>query len=84
MPAEVDYVEVRHTLDEISPYGKTKTGGVAKSQIEMLTNSATRVPTSSTMAITVQPVYSRKFVHEGFNLESFASGELLLSRGGFI
>lgn len=84
MPAEVDYVEVRHTLDEISPYGKTKTGGIAKSQIEMLTNSATRVPTSSTMSITVQPVYSRKFVHEGFNLESFASGELLLTRGGFI
>jgi hypothetical protein len=84
MPAEVDYVEVRHTLDEISPYGATKVGGIAKSQIEMLSNAATRVPTSSTMSITIQPVYSRKLVHEGFNLESFASGELLLTRGGFI
>jgi hypothetical protein len=84
MPAEVDYVEVKHSLDEISPYGKTKTGGITKSQIEMLNSSSTRIPTSSTLAITVQPVYSRKFVHESFNLESFASGELLLSRGGFI
>ena len=50
----------------------------------MLSNAATRVPTSSTMSITIQPVYSRKLVHEGFNLESFASGELLLTRGGFI
>ena len=84
MPAEVDYLEVKHTLDELSPYGRTKTGGRTKSQIEMLSNSATRIPTSSTMSITIQPVYSRKFVHENFNLESFASGELLLSRGGFI
>jgi len=84
MPAEVDYLEVRHSADEFNPYGNTKTGGQAKSQIEMLSNAATRVPTSSTMSITVQPVYSRKFVHENFNLDSFATGELLLARGGFI
>ena len=84
MPAEVDYLEVRHSADELNPYGNTKTGGQAKSQIEMLTNAATRVPTSSTMSITVQPVYSRKFIHENFNLDSFATGELLLTRGGFL
>jgi hypothetical protein len=84
MPAEVDYLEIRHSADELNPYGKVKTGGLAKSQIEMLTNAATRVPTSSTMSITVQPVYSRKFIHENFNLDSFATGELLLTRGGFL
>jgi len=84
MPAEVDYIEVKHSADELNPYGKMKTGGVTKTQSEMLTNAATRVPTSSTMSITVQPVYSRKFIHENFNLDSFASGELLLTRGGFL
>lgn len=84
MPAEVDYVEVVHSADEINPFGRTKTGGIAKSQIEMLNNAATRVPTSSTFSITVQPVYSRKFIHENFNLDSFATGELLLTRGGFL
>jgi len=84
MPAEVDYLEVKHSADELNPYGKMKTGGVTKTQSEMLTNAATRVPTSSTMSITVQPVYSRKFIHENFNLDSFATGELLLTRGGFL
>ena len=84
MPAEVDYLEIKHSADELNPYGRSKTGGQAKSQIEMLSNAATRVPTSSTMSITVQPVYSRKFIHENFNLDSFATGELLLTRGGFL
>jgi hypothetical protein len=84
MPAEVDYIEIKHSLDELQPYGRMKTGGISKTQAEMLSNSATRVPTSSTMSITVQPVYSRKFIHENFNLDSFANGELLLTRGGFL
>ena len=84
MPAEVDYLEVKHSADELNPYGKMKTGGVTKTQSEMLTNAATRIPTSSTISITVQPVYSRKFIHENFNLDSFATGELLLTRGGFL
>lgn len=84
MPAEVDYIEVKHSADELNPFGTTKTGGIAKSQSEMLSNAATRVPTSCTMSVTVQPVYSRKFIHESFNLDSFADGSLLLSRGGFL
>jgi hypothetical protein len=84
MPAEVDYIEVKHSADELNPYGKMKTGGVTKTQAEMLSNAATRVPTNSTMSITVQPVYSRKFIHESFNLDAFADGSLLLTRGGFL
>jgi len=84
MPAEVDYLEVKHSADELNPYGRVKTGGITKTQSEMLTNAATRVPTTSTMSITVQPVYSRKFIHENFNLDAFADGSLLLTRGGFL
>lgn len=84
MPAEVDYLEIKHSADELNPYGKMKTGGITKTQSEMLSNAATRVPTNSTMSITVQPVYSRKFIHESFNLDSFADGSLLLTRGGFL
>jgi hypothetical protein len=84
MPAEVDYIEIVHSADEINPFGRTKTGGQSKSQIELLNNASTRVPTNSTLSITVQPIYSRKFVHENFNLDSFATGELLVTRGGFI
>ena len=84
MPPEVDYIEIKHSASEVNPTGVTNTGGVFKSELELLNNAATRVPTSSTISITVQPVYSRKFVHESFNLDSFASGELLITRGGFI
>ena len=84
MPAEVDYIEVKHSADELNPFGSMKMGGIAKSQSEMLTNAATRVPTSCTMSVTVQPVYSRRFIHENFNLDSFADGSLLLNRGGFL
>lgn len=84
MPAEVDYIEVKHSADELNPFGSMKMGGIAKSQSEMLTNATTRVPTSCTMSVTVQPVYSRRFIHENFNLDSFADGSLLLNRGGFL
>jgi hypothetical protein len=59
-------------------------GGQYKSDTELVNAAATRVPTSSQIALTVQPVYSRKAVHEKFNLDKFANGELLLGSGGFI
>ncbi len=50
--------------------------------------SHTRVPTVSTITVTLKPMYSRKNVHERFNLEQFASGGLLQDKdrgyGGFI
>ena len=36
----------------------------------------TRVPTSCTLAVTLQPVYSRKRIHEDFNLDSYSQGKL--------
>ena len=48
----------------------------------------TRVPTISTVQVTLRPMYSRKNLHERFDLEKFASGGLLSDKdtglGGFI
>jgi hypothetical protein len=50
--------------------------------------SSTRVPTSSVISITLRTVYSRKNLHDRFDLEKFSRGELLADRdkgyGGFL
>jgi hypothetical protein len=50
--------------------------------------TTTRVPTTSTVSVTLRPVYSRKNLHERFDLEKFANGGLLADNdngfGGFI
>jgi hypothetical protein len=50
--------------------------------------STTRVPTASTISVTLRPVYSRKNLHERFDLNKFAAGSLLADKkkglGGFI
>lgn len=47
----------------------------------------TRIPTMSQISVTLQPVYSRKRMHEDFNLDHMAQGLLLGSKkgvGGFL
>lgn len=46
----------------------------------------TRLPTSSSITLTVKPVYSRKNLHENFGLSDFAAGRLLggAASGGFL
>lgn len=50
--------------------------------------TTTRVPTASTITITLRPMYSRKNLHERFDLGKFAQGQLLQDNdkgyGGFI
>lgn len=50
--------------------------------------TSTRLPTSSAISITVKPMYSRKNLHDRFNLDDFAGGKLLSDKdkgyGGFI
>ena len=50
------------------------------------TNTLSMIPTSTTIAITVKPVYSRASTSKRFGLKKFASGALLGSgsEGGFI
>ena len=60
---------------------------ITRTQFQSITEN-TRVPTSSTITITLKPVYSRAGLHDRFNLDKFASGVLLQDRnkgyGGFI
>jgi hypothetical protein len=75
MPPDVDYVEISQSYLRQQEMVKSSVG-------------KTRVPTTSTLAITLQPVYSRRMVHQSFNLDKFANGDLLISgaegQGGFL
>jgi hypothetical protein len=50
--------------------------------------STTRVPTASTVSVTLRPVYSRQSLHEAFNLRDFSQGKLIGDKkkgyGGFL
>ncbi len=50
--------------------------------------TTSRLPTYSTITVTLRPVYSRKSLHDRFDLNKFAQGELLADKttgaGGFI
>jgi hypothetical protein len=50
--------------------------------------STTRVPTASTVSVTLRPVYSRRNLHDRFNLNDFAQGKLIGDKktgyGGFL
>ena len=50
--------------------------------------STTRVPTASTVSVTLRPVYSRQNLHNRFNLSDFSQGKLIGDKktgfGGFL
>ena len=50
--------------------------------------TSTRLPTNSTISITLKPMYSRKNLAERFNLDDFAAGKLISDKkngyGGFL
>lgn len=48
------------------------------------TTRTTRLPTSSTISISLRPVYSRKSLHDKFNLDDFAAGRLVNGKGSFL
>ena len=70
-----------------SPAGSTPAQQVTRTQFQSITQN-TRVPTTSTITITLKPVYSRAGLHDRFDLNKFASGQLLQDRnkgyGGFL
>jgi hypothetical protein len=45
---------------------------------------STRLPTTSQVSVTLQPVYSRKTLHDKFSLDDFAAGKLVKGNGGFL
>ena len=70
-----------------SPPNSTPAQQITRTQFQSITQN-TRVPTSSSITITLKPVYSRAGLHDRFDLNKFASGQLLQDRnkgyGGFI
>lgn len=80
MPNDVDYIEV--------PVG-VSLNNVA-GQLINANNfaSRTRLPTASTISLTLQPVYSRQNISDNFTLESYSAGGLIQGsnspRGGFL
>lgn len=66
----------------------TKPQKTITSQKYTTITSTTRVPTASTVSVTLRPVYSRQSLHEAFNLRDFAQGKLIGDKkkgyGGFL
>ena len=65
----------------------TKATTAPKLEYNTITTT-TRVPAVSTIAVTLRPIYSRKNLHDRFDLNKFANGDLLADNdkgfGGFI
>jgi len=69
MPADVDYMDI--------PEPAATQGAPYNPQFTAYRNNSTRLPTSSTVTVTVQPVYSRLAQSQGFSLQDFAAGALI-------
>jgi hypothetical protein len=65
-----------------------KSAKVTTTQKYSTITSTTRVPTASTVSVTLRPVYSRQSLHEAFNLRDFSQGKLIGDKkrgyGGFL
>lgn len=75
MPQDVDYLAVPTSGPQTVIQS---TGGAPVTQL------TTRVPTNSSITISLQPIYSRKNLFDNFNLEDFAAGKLINGKGGYI
>ncbi len=82
MPQDVDYIEYATPYVDSSGTTYDNYGNpVARSNTGSVESVRTRIPTASTITISLQPVYSRKKQAE-FNYSSFARGELI--SGGYL
>ena len=77
MPAEVDYVEIPYSSFAGGSQQLYENNGQGSRTVEGIA----RLPTTSTLSVTVQPVYSRSNVHNNMTLGEFSRGQLL-SRPG--
>lgn len=81
MPPDVDYMSIPVGLpvDQVAP---------GTPLVQNNVGGPVRLPTSSTISVTLQPVYSRSNIARNFSLEKFASGALIQNGtstiGGFL
>lgn len=80
MPSDVDYVDI--------PVGVNLNNVAGNAMVLNTFGARTRLPTNSTLSVTLQPVYSRNNIARNFTLEGFSAGALMQSsvsnQGGFI
>ena len=69
MPSDVDYVEI--------PVGARLENIVGNQINTSMAGVKTRLPTMSTISLTLQPIYSRRNVADNFTLEKFSAGALI-------
>lgn len=72
LPPDVDYVEI--------PYSQNASASVRS----VTSKLKTRLPTTSQLSVTVQPIYSRNNIHNNMTLTDFSRGALLSGNGGFL
>jgi hypothetical protein len=88
-PANIGTVQLTAQEQQYAPalLSSPRKSTTTKSQFQTITSNS-RVPTSSQISITLKPVYSRKSLHERFDLNKFAAGQLLRDSkngyGGFL
>ena len=73
MPPDVDYMNIVEPAVTAGPYYNP--------QITDNTLNSTRLPTTSSLSITLQPVYSRAAQSQGFSLVDFSRGALVNPSG---
>jgi hypothetical protein len=74
MGPEVDYLEI--------PIPSSTAGPSIKNAPSSAGPNTVRLPTVSQMTVVVQPIYSRKNIHDNFTLTKFSKGGLLTN--GFL
>jgi hypothetical protein len=75
MPSDVDYMDIPEVQ-------VTQTAYNPRYQTQSLALNSTRMPTTSKITLSLQPVYSRMAQSGGFSLEDFARGALVNAQGG--
>jgi hypothetical protein len=68
MPADVDYLELPYVDKGLEGYG--------------IPPDMVRLPTTSQLSVTLQPVYSRSNIHNNMTLNEFGKGYLISNRDG--
>ena len=76
MPAECDYVEFK--------YSGSQSFYESDGAVSSTNQQVARLPTTSQISVTLQPVYSRNNVYNNMTLSKFSQGQLLAGNGGFL
>lgn len=73
-----------HVSCVITSFQHTMPADVDYLEVPYVISQTVRLPTTSQITITVQPVYSRQNVHNNMSLTTFSKGKLLKNNGGFL